>query len=149
MPPKNNLYSFEQAKRVMAQQLRSYQPSKSVVRIEIKIKPVDQLDFLSAQTADVKVFGANQDDSAAIAWVGAAVNCIGRGKVAFAAVSIDPTSGWRMTIMSLYEAKVFIVSARVSPFVAEEFDIPCSGIKPPPSRCIAATNEPNVLLDGS
>jgi menaquinone-specific isochorismate synthase len=87
MPPRNNsLTTFDAAKKAMADLIRAYTPSPGITRIEIKIKPIDQLDWLAAQKDTIKVFGANQDDSAAIAGVGCAVDCKGKGKVDFAKV---------------------------------------------------------------
>ena len=77
----DTVYSFDQAKGVMAEYIRSLAPSLAFTRIEIKIKPIDQIGWLSAQDASVKIFGANQDDSAAIAGIGEALNCAGKGKV--------------------------------------------------------------------
>ncbi len=84
MPQKNNtLHTFEQAKEQIAVHVRAYRPSPAIARIEVKVKPIDQLGWLSAQKANVKVFGANQDDSAGIAGVGEAVRITGKGKVNF------------------------------------------------------------------
>ncbi len=70
----------------MAQAIRSYRPAGSIVRIELKIEPVDQIRWLSAQKSSVKIFGANQDDSAAIAGVGEALGLQGQGKPAYAKI---------------------------------------------------------------
>jgi len=57
----------------VAEYIRAYVPSSQISRIEIKIKPIDQLTWLSAQTSNIKVFGANQEDTIAIAGIGEAV----------------------------------------------------------------------------
>jgi len=87
MSRKNNpSHSFEQARHDMADAIRAYQPSPGVFRVEIRIKPIDQLAWLSAQNAQVKIFGADQEDNAAIAGVGEAVALSGNGKVDFTKV---------------------------------------------------------------
>ncbi len=58
----------------------------SVQRIEIKIKPIDPLAWLAAQRNTIKIYGANQDDSAAIAGVGEAACVRGQGAVRYALV---------------------------------------------------------------
>jgi len=59
----------------MAGLIAGYQPSNLVQRIEIKIKPVDMLAWLSFQQDDVKIYGANQSDTVSIAGIGEAM-CI-------------------------------------------------------------------------
>ena len=73
MLPKNNLYSLQEAQEQMAVFVSGYKPSKSIERIEIKINPVDMLSWLSLQTDDVKIYGANQSDTVSIAGIGQAV----------------------------------------------------------------------------
>ena len=82
----NTIHSFKSAQRLMADFIESYQPSKSIVRFEIKIKPIDQLNFLSNTFNPIKMFGANQEDSAAIGGVGAALELTGNGAVQFTKV---------------------------------------------------------------
>ncbi len=74
MSPKNNLL-LEEAKDQMAAMIAAYKPSQSIVRIEIKIHPVDMLLWLSLQKDEVKIYGANQSDTVSIAGIGEAV-CI-------------------------------------------------------------------------
>jgi len=57
-----------------------------VYRIEIKIKPIDPLAWLAAQDNAVKIYGANQDDSAAIAGIGEAACVRGSGRVNYPSV---------------------------------------------------------------
>ena len=57
----------------MAGLMSAYQPSRSIERIEIRIHPVDMLAWLSVQLPEVKIYGANQDDTMAIAAIGEAV----------------------------------------------------------------------------
>src|SRR5471030_2209432 len=73
MLPKNNLLSFKEAQDQMSSFVAAYKPSKSIERIEIKIHPVDMLAWLSLQTDDVKIYGANQSDTVSIAGTGQAV----------------------------------------------------------------------------
>lgn len=87
MPQKNKSpHTFNSAKEVLTDFIRAYHPSKDVCRLEVKILPIDQMDWLAAQKAAVKVFGANQDDSAAIAGVGEAISLCGSKGVKFAEV---------------------------------------------------------------
>ncbi len=73
MSPKNNLPDFQEARDQMSSFVAAYKPSKSIERIEIKINPVDMLSWLSLQTDDVKIYGANQSDTVSIAGIGQAV----------------------------------------------------------------------------
>ena len=57
----------------MSSFIAAYKPSKSIVRLEIKIHPVDLLSWLSLQKDDVKIYGANQSDTVSIAGIGQAV----------------------------------------------------------------------------
>ena len=82
-------YPFTQAKSLMAREILRAAPAvrnSSVHRIEIKIKPIDQLAWLSAQKNTVKIYGANQDDTAAIAGIGEAVCVRGQGRVNYPSV---------------------------------------------------------------
>jgi len=72
MSPKNNFLSLKEAKDQMAVFIAAYKPSKSVVRLEIKVDPVDMLAWLSLQRDDVKIYGANQSDTVSIAGIGQA-----------------------------------------------------------------------------
>src|SRR5208283_5464100 len=83
MSPKNNFLALAKAKEQMAGWIAAYKPSQSkrlagIERIEIRIHPVDMLAWLSIQQHEVKIYGANQDDTMAIAGIGEAV-CV-RGK---------------------------------------------------------------------
>ncbi len=75
MSVKSNLPFFAQAQLLMASQIQHLDlKTKSIIhRIEIKIKPVDLISWLEAQVAKVKIYGANQDNSAAIAGIGEAL----------------------------------------------------------------------------
>ncbi len=73
MPPKNNFLSLEKAKDQMSGWIATYKPSKAIERIEIKIHPADMLSWLSLQKDEVKIYGANQSDTMAIAGIGQAV----------------------------------------------------------------------------
>ena len=73
MSLKNNLFSLKEAQDQMASFIAAYKPSKSIERIEIKVQPVDMLAWLSKQTDDVKIYGANQSDTVSIAGIGQAV----------------------------------------------------------------------------
>ncbi len=72
MSPKNNLPTLEKAKEQMAGLIAAYKPSPSIERIEIRVYPVDMLNWLSVQQTAVKIYGANQDDTMAIAAIGEA-----------------------------------------------------------------------------
>src|SRR3989338_11429121 len=79
----NRPCSFSEAKVRMAQEIfraRAVLHSHCVHRIEIKIKLIDPLAWLAAQDSAVKIYGANQDDSAAIAGIGEAAGVRGTGK---------------------------------------------------------------------
>ena len=78
--------SFIDAKALMAERIRHYKPWNKIDRVEIKIKPIDQLGWLSAQKVDVKIFGADQEDSAAIAGVGQAFCLRGNARVDYARI---------------------------------------------------------------
>jgi len=69
----SKLLALEEARQQMASFISAYKPSKSIERIEIKIQPVDMLSWLSLQTDDVKIYGANQSDTVSIAGIGQAV----------------------------------------------------------------------------
>jgi len=62
----------------MSSLVAAYKPSKSIVRIEIKIQPVDMLSWLSLQKDDVRIYGSNQSDTVSIAGIGQAVCVTGR-----------------------------------------------------------------------
>lgn len=73
MLPKNNPLSFKEAEERMSSLIATYQSSKAIERIEIKIHPVDMLSWLSLQRNEVKIYGANQNDTMSIAGIGEAV----------------------------------------------------------------------------
>lgn len=64
------------AKRIQEGALHS--TPKSVFRIEIKIHPIDEIAWIARQKSDVKIFGANQDNTACIAGIGQAAGVKGR-----------------------------------------------------------------------
>jgi len=73
MLPKNNPLSLEDARNQMSSWIAAYKPTQNIERIEIKIKPVDMLTWLSLQIDDVKIYGANQSDTVSIAGIGQAL----------------------------------------------------------------------------
>ncbi len=77
---------FAEAKSLMADYISGYKPSKSIVRFEIRIKPIDQIAWLEAQANPIKVFGENADNTAAIAGIGAAVILKGQKLASFDSV---------------------------------------------------------------
>ncbi len=84
MSPKSKpILDFMQAKSLMAQAIKSYVPSEAVTRFEFRIKPIDQILWLSNQRFDVKVYGANQEETASIAGVGEALALRGKGAVSY------------------------------------------------------------------
>ncbi len=65
----------------MAERIKAGVPNKTsrdVFRIEIKIHPIDEIAWASAQKSKVKIFGANQDNTACIAGIGEAIVLKGR-----------------------------------------------------------------------
>ena len=76
------IIDFKQAKKLMAKLIKegvvTNKTPKDVLRIEIKIHPIDEIAWIAAQKADVKIFGANQDNTACIAGVGQAACVTGR-----------------------------------------------------------------------
>src|SRR5271170_3920379 len=72
MSPTNNIFSLKEAQDQMSSFVAAYKPSKSIERIEIKVHPVDMLSWLSLQKDDVKIYGANQNDTVSIAGIGQA-----------------------------------------------------------------------------
>jgi menaquinone-specific isochorismate synthase len=78
MPPRNRFFTFEEAGCRMRSLIADYKPSKSVERIEIKVRPVDMLAWLAAQKNDVKIYGSNQSGTMAIAGIGQAVCVTGK-----------------------------------------------------------------------
>jgi len=72
MLPKNNLFTYKEAKDQMASFIAAYKPSKSIERFEIRISPVDMHSWLSLQKDDVKIYGSNQGDTVSIAGIGQA-----------------------------------------------------------------------------
>lgn len=77
----DEILDFKKAKERMAldikEALRRQKPG-DVLRLEIKIHPIDEIAWIASQQADVKIFGANQDKSACIAGVGEAACVSGR-----------------------------------------------------------------------
>jgi menaquinone-specific isochorismate synthase len=73
MSRKNNPLLLEEARDRMSCLIAAYLPSKCIERIEIKIRPVDMLTWLSLQRDEVKIYGANQSDTVSIAGIGQAV----------------------------------------------------------------------------
>ena len=78
MSPKNNLLTLKEAQDQMSSLIAAYKPSRSIERIEIKIHPVDMISWLSLQRDEVKIYGANQNDTVSIAGIGQAVCVTGR-----------------------------------------------------------------------
>ncbi|MDE1920348.1 MAG: isochorismate synthase [Candidatus Omnitrophica bacterium] len=80
MLPKNNLISLQEARGQMFSFIKAYKPSKTIRRLEIKVRPVDMMAWLTLQKDEVKIYGANQSDSMSIAGIGEAV-CIRAGRL--------------------------------------------------------------------
>lgn len=80
---KNSMYTLEQAQQLLIDELVKLDLTKKphVYRIEIKIKPVDQIVWLASQHQTIKIYGANQDNSASIAGIGSAMSLSGHGRV--------------------------------------------------------------------
>lgn len=73
----DDVVDFLKAKKVMADKIRQGIPNKrstDVFRIEIKIHPIDEISWAAAQKSSIKIFGANQDNSACIAGIGEAAS---------------------------------------------------------------------------
>ncbi|MBF0490803.1 MAG: isochorismate synthase [Candidatus Omnitrophica bacterium] len=76
-----DIVDFISAKKLMADRIKAGVPNKTstdVFRVEIKIHPIDEIAWIASQKADVKIYGANQDNSACIAGVGEAASVSGR-----------------------------------------------------------------------
>ncbi len=76
-----NIIDFIKAKRIMADKIKEGIPNTAptdVVRIEIKIHPIDEMAWIAQQKSKVKIFGANQDNTASIAGIGQAAYVQGR-----------------------------------------------------------------------
>src|ERR1700733_12754452 len=73
MPPTSDLMDIKEARDLMSSLIAAYKPSKGIERIEIKIHPVDMLSWLALQQDEVKIYGANQTDTMAIAGIGETV----------------------------------------------------------------------------
>ncbi len=83
------IYSFSDAVALMADFIKAYKTTLTTVsRFEIKVDPIDQLDWLSAQGFAQKVYGANQEDTTAIAGIGEALSLTGRGKTDYKKVFV-------------------------------------------------------------
>jgi len=81
MPAEEEIVDFINAKKIMAQRIKEgigNIKAKDVFRIEIKIHPIDEIAWIAQQKSDVKIFGANQDNTACIAGIGQAVCVKGR-----------------------------------------------------------------------
>lgn len=82
----DHAYSFADAKALMAQELKKLPPSEncyknpSVNRIEIFVKDIDLLSWLSQQSSKTKIYGSHQTGQYAIAGVGEAI-CVSGEKV--------------------------------------------------------------------
>lgn len=81
MPQKNKTYLLSQIKELLADKIRDYQPSAKVTRFEFPVKVVDQILWLASQHDQIKVYGANQDETASIAGIGSALSICGKGPV--------------------------------------------------------------------
>lgn len=75
------IYTFEEAKKIMMQDILAYESSSVIVRFEYHIKPIDQILWLSMQKAKVKVYGANQEETASIAGIGEAASFYGKTQI--------------------------------------------------------------------
>jgi len=64
----------------MARSIAAYKPSADMKRIEIRIRPLDMLVWLSLQPDKVKIYGSDQSDTMAIAGIGEAVVVSGQRK---------------------------------------------------------------------
>ncbi len=85
---------FIKAKKLMADRIKEWaangdpdvrstrsgcrQNCRHVFRVEIKIHPLDEITWIAAQKSDVKIFGANQDNTACIVGIGEAISVKGR-----------------------------------------------------------------------
>jgi menaquinone-specific isochorismate synthase len=76
----NSVLSFIKAQEAMALQIKQLdlKSKPAVYRIEIKIQPIDAIDWLEAQNSKVKIYGANQENTAVIAGIGEALTFEGR-----------------------------------------------------------------------
>jgi menaquinone-specific isochorismate synthase len=75
-----DIIDFNQAKKIMAQRILGGVSNKAptdVFRVEIKIHPIDEIAWIASQQFNVKIFGANQDNTACIAGVGEAASVHG------------------------------------------------------------------------
>jgi menaquinone-specific isochorismate synthase len=73
----DDIVDFLEAKRLMAEKIKAGIPNKNpkdVFRIEFKINPIDEIAWIAAQKANVKIYGANQDNTACIAGIGEAAS---------------------------------------------------------------------------
>ena len=73
---------------------------------------------------------------------------IGAGEY-IAAASAEPSTGWRIAIISAYPPITVSVSLSVSPLETEEFIGLSKPITLPPRRIIAVENDILVLVEGS
>jgi len=78
MSPTNNILDIKEAQDQMSSFIAAYKPSKSIERIEIKIRPVDMLSWLSVQKDEIKIYGANQNDTVSIAGIGQSIGVTGK-----------------------------------------------------------------------
>jgi hypothetical protein len=60
-----------------------------------------------------------------------------------------PSRGWRRTMASAYPETMTVVSFKVSPFLTEDAPGSENPNTPPPSRCMAASKEKRVRVEGS
>ena len=74
------IYTLSQAKVLLAKAINALdvKTKPTVFRLEIKIKPVNQIDWLAIQPGHIKIYGSNQDDSACIAGLGHAKTLAGK-----------------------------------------------------------------------
>jgi menaquinone-specific isochorismate synthase len=78
MSHENNFPDLQEAKKEMASLIAAYKPSRTIERIEIKVRPVDMIAWLSLQNDKVKIYGANQSDTVSIAGIGQAAGVTGK-----------------------------------------------------------------------
>lgn len=78
------IVDFAAAKQIMADKIREGIPNTrptDVFRIEVKIHPIDEIAWIAQQKSPIKIFGANQDNTASIAGVGEAASVRGQTSI--------------------------------------------------------------------
>ncbi len=74
--PAEKIYTFQHAKQYLIEQIKALDVSTKPhsFRLEIRIKPIDQINWLEAQSQPIKIFGANTANTLAIAGIGASLS---------------------------------------------------------------------------